>query len=220
MNAMRFGRKGQQNWQWIVAVIAAVVIMSMALLIWQAATTGTGFPTTPEEYTDAWGEYGEFAFKPEDQPWRLVSIFFFPLLAYFSLFYFAINLVFARAASHLRSVWPTIQKPLIIFAFSISFMILPFPLTFQLYQVLGGISFLVPITAWSVAIIFIILLIYYVRGHRYYMPPTTPTPPVPTPPRAPGPAPNRIDVLPINIRQSIGNAAVNIRNIAIAINNA
>jgi len=36
-----------------------------------------------------------------------------------------------------------------------------------MYQILGGISFFVPITAWAVPIIAFILLFYYTRGHEY-----------------------------------------------------
>ena len=163
MNGMFLGRRGQTDWKWIVGVVVGVVIISAVLLIWQAATTGPAFPATPEEYAKAWGDYGDFAFKTEDQPWRLMSIFFFPLIAYFSLFFFAVNLVFA-SQGQIRN-WEYVQKPLIVFSFAIAFIILPFPLTFQLYQILGGVTVMVPLFVWIVIITAFILLIYHARSH-------------------------------------------------------
>ena len=161
MNQIIFGRKGQGNWWWLLVVIVPI-IMAMIFYIWQIATTGPGVPTTPEDYAKAWGSYGEAAFKPEDQPWRMLSIFFFPLLAYFSVFFAAVCIVFAQGNLH---NWNLVQRPFIIFAFVISFIILPFPITTNLYQILAGISSLVPIVAWMIFIGMVILLFYYMRQH-------------------------------------------------------
>ena len=205
---MILGRKGQGDWKWIVGVVVAVAISVAVLMIWNYVIK-VPFPTTPEQYANAWKDYGEYAFDTtkDDQPWRVLSIFFFPLITYFTLFFGAICLVFAQG--NIRS-WNIVQRPFILFAFAVSFIILPFPTTFWLYQSLGAISVFVPFVAWIIMLGFIVLLLRYMSLHFGGAG-------APSAPGAPG-APSA-PALPAIVNVNLMNASNDLRQFAMALAN-
>jgi len=161
------GSKGQEQstWKWILGVTVVLIGASTALLIWQTVNQAPPFPTSPADYAAAWKDYGEATFTTSegDQPWRVLSLFFFPILLYFSLIFFAINLVFANSKIER---WYDAQKPLIVFAFSVAFIILPFPTTYTLYQILGGITYIIPAFIWIVMITAVVMVFYHTKQHQ------------------------------------------------------
>ncbi len=164
MEGFRISRKGQGDWKWIVAIIIAMAVTVLILGLWSFITDSGGIPTSPEDYAQSWGDYGEFAFDWDkgDQPWRLLAIFFFPLIAYFTLIFGSFTMVFARANG---TNWNVIQRPFLLFSFAVAFLILPFPTTYSLYQIIGGVTFLVPVFVWLLAIGIIILAIKHMSNN-------------------------------------------------------
>lgn len=161
---MFLNKKGQTDPKWIIYVVIACVISVLILGLWSWFTQQS-FPTDPESYVRSWEEYGEYAFdwSGDDQPWRLLAIFFFPLIIYFTIFFAAICLVFAKG--NLGQGWDVVQKPFVVFSFAVAFMILPTPITFVLYQSLGGISIIVLLFSWATALGFIFILFNYMSKH-------------------------------------------------------
>ncbi len=117
--------------------IATVVVAAVIIGVFSYYTVGpgsAGFPSTPEEYSAAWQTYAAVAFG-ENQPWAILSMFFFPLLIYFSAFYFSLSLGLLSIASRARINYNEAQKPLTIFCLAISFIMLPGPFTNALYNI-------------------------------------------------------------------------------------
>ena len=163
----------------VLALVIVLIAMSAGLFIWQQVTTGPGFPTSPQEYVDAWKTYGENAFKAEDQPWRILSMFFFPFLFYFSMLYFAFNAAMIGLQRVGYYYTRNVNRPVAVLCFVMAFMQLPFPFTYFLYQFIGSLSPLMATFAWILPLVGIGLMFYGLRNLFPVSPPTTPPPETP-----------------------------------------
>jgi len=200
---MSLGRKGQMNWIYLVIVMIAI---TAGFYIWQTAATGGGMPTDPAQYADAWKGYGEEVFTEEGQPWRMVGFFFFPLLIYFSMYYFAFSVALVGLQRKFPYVYRNIQRPVVVLSFSIAFIMLPFPLTYSIYGFVGGLSPILLVLAWVIPIIGVAVAFASLRGLGLGGRPGAAPPPPPPPgvPPAPAGAP---PPLPPAVAQAIRDAA-------------
>jgi len=130
---MRVGRKGLGTTGMVSVIVIAVIILSV-LSHYTWGEGSEGFPTTPEEYSLAWQEYGAIVLG-ENQPWAILALFFFPLLIYFSAFYFSLSLGLLAVSSRARINYNEAQKPLTVFCLAISFLMLPGPATAWIYSI-------------------------------------------------------------------------------------
>ena len=157
-------RKAQVGgWGLVVGLIIVTIAMTAGFYIWQTVSVG-GVPTSPEDYIQAWKDYGEAAFKAKDQPWRVVGMFFFPFLVYFSLLYFAFSVALVGIQQRFTYVYGNIQRPIVVLCFAIAFLQLPFPLTYSLYGWLGSLSPIMLVFAWVIPIVGMVLVFYALRG--------------------------------------------------------
>jgi len=209
---MSLGKKGQMNWIYLVIIMIAI---TAAFYIWQNVTTGGVIPTDPEEYAEAWEGYGDQVFKEEGQPWRMVGFFFFPLLIYFSMYYFAFSVALVGIQRKFPYVWGNIQRPVVVLSFAIAFIMLPFPLTYSIYGFVGGLSPILLIFAWVIPIIGIAVAFAALRGQGLggapRVPGVTPTPAAALPPTTPG--------LTAPVNQALQNTVIILNNNAQRIQN-
>ncbi|MDI6825766.1 MAG: hypothetical protein QMD36_01060 [Candidatus Aenigmarchaeota archaeon] len=212
---MRFGRKGQ-GWGLILGLVIVTIIMAAGFYLWQGASTGV-WPTSPEAYIKMWKDFADAAFKTEDQPWRMVGLFVFPFLIYFTLIFFALNVAIVGIQQRVYYAYRNIERPLVVLCFAIAFMQLPFPFTYSLYGWFASLSPILIIMAWVLPIVGIALIFYTLRGLGLGGAPTPPTiPPTipPTPPAIPTPlgGPGAAPGLPAPVNQAINNMIIILKN--------
>ena len=151
------------NWNLVIALLIITIAMTAGFYIWQGVSVG-GIPTSPEDYVKDWKKYGETVFKTEDQPWRMVGMFFFPFLVYFSLLFFAFNVTLVGLQRRFTYVYRNIERPIVVLCFAIAFLQLPFPLTYSLYGWLGSLTPILLVFAWIIPIVGMVLVFYALRG--------------------------------------------------------
>jgi len=149
------------NWIYLVIIMISI---TAGFYIWQNATSGGLMPTDPQAYADAWEGYGEEVFAEEGQPWRMVGFFFFPLLIYFSMYYFAFSVALVGLQSKFPYVYGNIQRPVVVLSFAVAFIMLPFPFTYSIYGFIGGLSPILLVFVWIIPIIGIAVAFSALRG--------------------------------------------------------
>jgi len=157
------GRKGAGEMAWIGLIIVMIAITA-GFYLWQNISIGGGIPTNPEQYADAWKSYGDEVFAQEGQPWRMVGLFFFPLLIYFSMYYFAFSVALIGLRNQFSYIFETVQRPVVVLSFAVAFIMLPFPLTYSIYGFMGGLSPILLVFAWVIPIVGLALVFYGLRG--------------------------------------------------------
>ena len=161
---MMLGKKGQ-GWGLIGGLVIVMIAITAGFYIWQmVASGGEAMPTDPEAYAEAWKNYGDEVFAEEGQPWRVVGFFFFPLLIYFSLYFFAFSVALVGIQKKFTYVYGNIQRPIVVLSFAIAFIMLPFPTTYSMYNIIGALSPILLIFAWVIPIVGIALTFYALRG--------------------------------------------------------
>ena len=212
-DGMSLGRKGAGEMSWLYLVIIMIAITA-GFYIWQNTATGGVMPTDPEAYIGAWETFGDAAFKGEGQPWRMVGFFFFPLLIYFSMYYFTFSIALVGIQRKFPYVWGNIQRPVVVLSFSVAFIMLPFPLTYSIYGFIGGLSPILLVLAWVIPIVGVAVAFSALRGLGLGPPTTTPTVPPAPPPGGPTPTPSPSSGgLSAAVRQAIQRVIQNLRQL-------
>jgi len=207
------GRKGQ--WGLILGLVIVTIAMTAGFYIWQGASSGA-WPSDPEAYIKMWKGFADAAFRSENQPWRMIGLFVFPFLIYFSLIFFALNMAMIGVRQRFSYVYPGVERPLVILCFAIAFMQLPFPFTYSMYGWFASLSPILIIFAWILPIIGIALIFYAHRGNWPGGSSVPSAPPIiPNLPASPGGTPG----LSAPVNQALQNAIIVLNNNSQRINN-
>ena len=132
---MKFGRKGQGKTPeppekfptWLPLVILVLIVAGFLF-----KTIGN-FVSKPFVYTNDWDSWVNQVLSTEDQPFRLLTLFVLPFAFYFGVTTFIMSLVYS---SNLGAV----RRSIMVICFVISIMMLPSPITFQLYSLFMGLA--------------------------------------------------------------------------------
>ncbi|KYK35665.1 MAG: hypothetical protein AYK18_02770 [Theionarchaea archaeon DG-70] len=150
---MRFGKKGQGAGLVIAIIIIMVILSAISFISMNAFITGG------ESYPQAWENWADQTFEEQDQPWRMISLFFLPFFLYFGLIFLSLTMVFGgigRTGYYVR--YSDVKKPVTIICFVIAMMMLPSPFTFTLS------SFFIVLSPILSVIIFVMIMIGGVFG--------------------------------------------------------
>ena len=184
-----------------------MIAITAGLFIWQTTVSGGGlFPTNAEEYAGAWETYGEEVFAEEGQPWRMLGFFFFPLLIYFCMYYFAFSVALVGLQQKFSYVYGNIQRPVVVLSFAVAFIMLPFPLTYSIHGFIGGLSPILLVLAWVMPIVGIAVTFSALRGQGLGGGPGAAAPP-PAPPAVPPAPAGAPPALPPAVAQALHDVA-------------
>ncbi len=138
---MRFGNKGQLDIKVIFIIVIVLVIMGIVSYV-----SMSDFFRQPQSYPQAWEHWADETFKDQEQPWRMLALFFLPFVFYFSVNYLAMSITYLGASTmYGRTQLNIIYKPVLLICFAISMMMLPSPFTFGLSAWFMGLSGVLPI---------------------------------------------------------------------------
>ena len=149
---MNFGRKGQIFGGGMMFMIFGIAMIFFFMMYMMQFGGMMDFMRDYDDYPDAWRDYIDKAFmQEEDRGWRALTLFGLPFLLYFSVIQLSLTFVFAGAAQRFGHFsFQYIQKPLLIVCLSVSFLMLPGPMT---YMLSGLFIMLSPIVAIAIAVL-------------------------------------------------------------------
>ncbi|MHA1828066.1 MAG: hypothetical protein ACTSX6_05390 [Candidatus Heimdallarchaeaceae archaeon] len=173
MNKMRFKGKGQIDIKVIFLLVIVLVIMGVLSYF-----SMNQFFQQPLSYPQAWKRWADEAFKSQDQPWRMLGLFFLPFVFYFSVNYLAMSITYLGASRiYGKSELSYVYKPVLLICFTVSMLMLPSPITFGLSGWFMGLSGMLPIfviifiaLGLPLTFIFIYAMAQQVRSRLPYIP--------------------------------------------------
>ncbi len=199
---MELRNKGQIDMKIVFIMIIVLVIMGIVSFL---ATNQ--FLQEPLSYPQAWERWSDETFKSQNQPWRMLALFFLPFVLYFSVNYLAFSITYLGAARiYGKSELQYIYKPILLICFVVAMLMLPSPVTFSLSGWFMGLSGMLPIfviifigLGLPLTFVFVYAMAQQVRSRLPTVPrreeeeerrptPIGPTPPrieIPEPPEAP-----------------------------------